>query len=414
MSPPDGNVWLWELVPAIAGRLPAILDEVRALIADQHPDYAAFLADQFDEVVAAAEGYVGRLVGLAGPDPAGSAFGGEGGVEQALFEEIGRLHRQQGRDVVSLLAAYRAGSTVAWRHVSEAALALGAPVDAIAALAGAVFAAVDQLSSASLRGYLLEQADAVNARDRLRGELAALLLSDRSDSAAVRRAAVRAEWPLPGQAAVVLVDPDNEVARVLLTRLHDSCLQLRRPDALLAIVPDASGPARRDRLATALRGSGAVVGATVALDRLPASLPLVELAAGLRRAHVLADDPLFVDEHLDAIIVHGDEPLLAALRRKQLAPLDGLGEPARDRLVATLTSWLMNMGDRRAVAEDLHVHPQTVRYRLGQLRELFGTALDDPATRATLLLALGWGSAEPATESAPGAAPAAARDGRRR
>jgi hypothetical protein len=50
----------------------------------------------------------------------------------------------------------------------------------------------------------------------------------------------------------------------------------------------------------------------------------------------------------------------------------------------------MNMGNRKAMAEELHLHPQTVRYRLGQLRALFGSALDEPATRAALLLALGW------------------------
>ena len=37
------------------------------------------------------------------------------------------------------------------------------------------------------------------------------------------------------------------------------------------------------------------------------------------------------------------------------------------------------------------MHPQTVRYRLAQLRELFGDALDDPASRARLFLALEWG-----------------------
>jgi DNA-binding PucR family transcriptional regulator len=43
------------------------------------------------------------------------------------------------------------------------------------------------------------------------------------------------------------------------------------------------------------------------------------------------------------------------------------------------------------VAEDLHIHPQTVSYRLGRLHTLFGPQLDDPATRAALMLALAWG-----------------------
>jgi DNA-binding PucR family transcriptional regulator len=123
----------------------------------------------------------------------------------------------------------------------------------------------------------------------------------------------------------------------------------------------------------------------------PASHRLAELALRLRHEHVLDGDPVFVDHHLDAMIVHRDRPLLAAVRRQCLGPLYDLPSATRDRLSTTLGSWLLHMGDRRAVAAELHVHPQTVRYRLTQLRELFGPALDDPASRRTLLLALAWG-----------------------
>lgn len=36
------------------------------------------------------------------------------------------------------------------------------------------------------------------------------------------------------------------------------------------------------------------------------------------------------------------------------------------------------MGERRAIAAELHVHPQTVSYRLTRLHELFGADLHDP------------------------------------
>lgn len=378
---------------AIIKRLPAILAEVRELLIAQQPDYAAFLAEEFEEVVTAAEGFLDRLIRLADNHPTMMVRELQSGVYRALFEEIGRIHYEQQRDVTQLLAAYRTGAAVAWRHVADAALQLGVPAEALAGLAGAVFAAVDQLSSASLQGYARAQTTGGYARERLRDELAELLLSDRSTMAAVRAAAARAGWALPQRVAVVLINPDNEVARTLLDRLDDSCLRLRRPQLLVAIVPDPDGPGRRKRLAAALRGAGAVVGATVAPDRLPASVGLAELAVQLRHAQVLTDDPLFVDEHLDAMVVHRDERLLNALRRQYLAPLTQLPASTRDRLSETLRSWLMNMGNRKAVAEELHVHPQTVRYRLGRLRELFGPSLDDPATRAALLLALAWGPA---------------------
>jgi len=399
MNPAEGGrpILLDDLVPAIVARLPIILAEVRELLAQQCPDYAGFLTEDFAEVLAASEGFIARLVGLAQRDPSTIAPQLASGVEQAIFEEIGRIHYDEQQDVAHLLAAYRTGAAVAWRHVSDTALQLGVPVETIAGLAAVIFAAVEQLSSSSLRGYERAQTSAEHAQERLRQELAELLLSDRCDSAALRIAATRAEWPLPRHAAVVLIKPDNEVGRVLLDRLDQSCLQLRRPQMLVTIVPDPEGPGRRKRLATMLRGAGAVVGVTVPLDRLPASMGLAEHALHLK--HVLPDDPLFVDEHLDAMLVHRDDRLLAALRRQYLAPLAPLREGTRDRLCETLKSWLMNMGNRKAVADELHVHPQTVRYRLDRLRELFGPALDDPATRAALLLALAWGPA--VTEADP-------------
>ena len=47
-------------------------------------------------------------------------------------------------------------------------------------------------------------------------------------------------------------------------------------------------------------------------------------------------------------------------------------------------------GDRKdAWVGMLHVHAQTVRYRMGQVREAYGDRLDDPATLLDLVVALG-------------------------
>jgi hypothetical protein len=210
--------------------------------------------------------------------------------------------------------------------------------------------------------------------------------------AGVHAAAERAQWPVPREAAAVLAEPDSEVARTLLGFDGDGCLRLRQGDALVAIVPDPNGPARRDRLATMLRGAGTVIGPAVPVDGLAASLSTARTAARLRRAGLFADDPLFADDHLDALIVHQDDWLLAALRQRCLAPLGGLPDPARERMLRTLRSWLGNLGDHKAMAADLHIHPQTVRYRLRQLHERFGDALDDPHVRESLVLALAWGA----------------------
>ena len=94
------------------------------------------------------------------------------------------------------------------------------------------------------------------------------------------------------------------------------------------------------------------------------------------------------DEHLPALLLAAEPALAADLARSRLAPLDSLAAGPRERLVATLRAWLDRPGQVQAVAAALDVHPQTVRYRLKQLRELFGTRLEDPEARFELSLAL--------------------------
>lgn len=401
MHPAEDRVRSPQLVSAMVSRLPAILAEIRHLLVEQHPDYAGFLAEHHTEVLTVAEGFVARLVDLTEGDPSATAPVLASEREQALFEEFGRLHYHLRHDITSLLAAYRIAAVVAWRHLVPAALDRGVATETLAGLATTLFTAIHHLSSASLRGYTRAQTTTGHARTWRRDELAELLLSDRADTATVQAAATRAAWPLPDHAAIILFYPDNAVARMLLDRLDPTCLQLRRAQTLVAIVPDPDGPGRRARLMNTLRGAAAVIGTTVALDQLPTSLRLAEHALRLQRTDLLTGDPLFVDEHLPAMVANRDQRLLAAVRHRYLAPLAPLPAHTRDRLSQTLRSWLMHMGNHTAIAAELQIHPQTVRYRLSQLRELFGPALENPRTRAALLLGLAWDSTLTATAARP-------------
>ena len=392
---------LHEMLPVLFRRLPEMLDEVRVMLSNSWPDYAEFLAQEQAEVTGAAEAFMLWLIDTA-------EHGGESlrerpvGNQLELFEEIGRVQWREGREVSTLLSAYQVGARVAWRYVSGAALETDVQPDTLAALAEAVFAFVDQLSSASARGFVMEQSLNVAERELLRDELVELLLSDRSDSTAVRAAAIRAGWTLPREAAVILLPVNSAMGHEVLNRLDSSCLIIHRRTLLGAIVPDPVRPGLRQRLTATLAGTGAVVGHPVALEQLPVSIQFAELTARLRAAGVLTDDPVFVEDHLDALIVHRDAKLLEALREQALAPLGKLAPTTRERLSETLGAWLRHMGDRQAVAAELHIHPQTVRYRMSQLHAAFGRSLDDPATRTRLTLALAWGtSTEPNLQPPP-------------
>ncbi|WGL53021.1 helix-turn-helix domain-containing protein [Nocardioides sp. BP30] len=379
---------LAELERRLNDRLPDLLLEVRDRLAEDWPDYATFLESELSSIEEGAGGFLHGLLAAA-TTPSTQPVEHQEGV-QLLFEQIGHLQWQAGQDLPRLLTAYQLGARVAWRHVSEVVRTVDLPSEVIAVLAERLFDFVNHLSQASTTGYLQAQGADSRTREHHREDLADLLLSERASVSAVRAAADRARWRLPEQAAVVLIGGEEPSARDLISRLDSSALPVRQGTLVGAIVADPRGR-RRDALRTALAGVCCVVGISVPIDTLARSLELTQLALRMRAEGVLHGTPVFVDDHLDTIIVHRDDRLLSFLRAQVLAPLDGLPAGASERLTETLVSWLRHHGDRLAVAAELHVHPQTVSYRLGRLRDLFGEQLDSPRERSRLLLALGWG-----------------------
>ncbi|HWB65478.1 MAG TPA: helix-turn-helix domain-containing protein [Mycobacteriales bacterium] len=383
---------LRSLLPTLTERLPQIITEVVELLSEEWPDYAAFLAADPEESFRIAELAIQHLVALAEQAPRRRPLAAPATAvtTDALFEEVGRIEWREGRALDSLLSAYRAGGRVTWRHLSEVAVRRGLDAATTATLAEAVFAFIEELSSASARGYVDEQRTTAAERERLRSQLGDLLISDRSDSTLVRATALRAGWSVPSRAAIVLIDPDQEQAAAQLDRLDPRALPVRRAGLLGAVLPDPDAPARHRTVAEVLAGCRAVVGPGVPPEQLPASLRVTEAALRLLRTGRLPDPPLFVAEHFDAILVARDDWLHERIRDQELAPLAGLPSAVRQRLEQTLAAWLLSMGRHQDAAAALNVHPQTVRYRMRQLRERFGDRLDDPDCRRRLMLAVCW------------------------
>jgi hypothetical protein len=153
-------------------------------------------------------------------------------------------------------------------------------------------------------------------------------------------------------------------------------------------VPDPDAPGRRRQLEAALDGRTAALGPSVPWPRAGASRARAAAALALAAGGRLPGGLVVAEDHLAALLLAADPGLAAELAATRLAPLHGLADAQRERLVATLREWLDRPGQVQAVAARLGVHPQTVRYRLGRLRELFGERLEDPDGRFELALAL--------------------------
>ena len=109
-----------------------------------------------------------------------------------------------------------------------------------------------------------------------------------------------------------------------------------------------------------------------------------ELDAGAEDAGM----PILAEDHLARVVLGAEPSVVEELAERVLAPLQEVSEAKRAVLEQTLLCWLTHWGQRARIAAELSVHPQTVGYRVGRLRELFGAALEDPDARFDLEIAL--------------------------
>jgi PucR-like helix-turn-helix protein len=370
-----------ETIAVVRGELGTLADGIIAAVRSASPVYG--------EVFGSPEGMALRL----GVEQAIRAFldaiergervGGPDYETDELWRRLGEAEYQSGRSLDDLRTAFRMGIRAAWRGAADVAIRAGVSAPAAIALAEAIFVYGDELATDVVEGYLRIQSDQAGERERRRRRLAAALLDPESDADAVARAAELAQWPLPRTLAAVALAGDDPATPA--RAIDVDVLTGADGDGAWLIVPDPDAPGRRAATDRALGLQAAAVGPTVAPPDAPRSLRWARLALDVVDA---GDRPVRADEHLATLILLGDRRLADVLRRARLAALDGLPAGERERLTQTLAAWLAHQRHTPAIAAQLHVHPQTVRYRIAKLRELFGEAMDTPAGRFELDLAL--------------------------
>ncbi|HYN75423.1 MAG TPA: helix-turn-helix domain-containing protein [Candidatus Limnocylindria bacterium] len=309
-----------------------------------------------------------------------------------LYGSFGAREDHHGRSLETLLTAYRVGARGAWVHFSGAAVAERVPTDQVIRLAEAIFAYVDELSAASALGFARAQVRRAGHRDLARRQLAQAILDGEAATSAprVNDLAGDAGWPLPDRLAVAIWRPPGDVEASSEPAVpHPEVLFASSEDEVRALVPDFLLRDRRGRARLGPPGVTVSVGTVRPPAEAPISLAHARAIATLVDEGVLDGDGLVAAaEHLATLVVHADRRLLADLRGQVLAPLEQVAAARRPVMAATLCSWLAHHGDRVATSSDLGVHPQTVSYRMAELRRLFGAALEDPHARFALLLAL--------------------------
>ncbi|WP_051218064.1 PucR family transcriptional regulator [Nocardioides insulae] len=369
-----------EVVEAMRAELPTVADDVVAAIIAGVPSYQDALSGPMGETIKMAvrialDGFL--VIAPRENDPRTPRAPALDGAYQ-----LGRGEARNGRTPEALLAAYRIGARTAWRLLSAIALRTGLSSEGLADFAELVFAYIDELSDASAAGHADERDSAGRVRQRYLEMLAGQLLSGAA-ATVVDDTAERAGWEPPSTLTAVLL-PVAQVGAVIPS-LPSATIELPEvPDLAgiaLLLVPDLHDAGRAVLLRT-VSGRSAVVGP---------SRPWREAKASYVRARRAQESGYDGDteRHLVNLILSADPEARADLRAAVLAPLAGTRAGTAEKLTETLRAWLLHHGRRDEIAAHLFVHPQTVRYRMNQLRELYGDDLDDPATVLALTVALG-------------------------
>ncbi|MEA2373216.1 MAG: hypothetical protein QOH12_3610 [Solirubrobacteraceae bacterium] len=392
----------WEsLDPALADvllpELPGLADEILAALRANIPEYHRPMQGVFGSTVRnAIEEALRQFVDQMGPPPtptpptpattaARPAGGPAARPGRSVYVELGRGELRAGRRLDALQMAYRLGARISWRRLAGVARGAGVDPDQLSLLAESIFAYIDELSAESVEGYAREQAAHASERQGRRQHLVRLLVEG-APADELEQAAATASWKLPRTLAVLACDYFD--AERLAARVGDGAIAVPLDGCCCMLLPDPDAPGRRDALSTALRRTTGAIGPSVAPGQAARSFARARACLRLQVAGMLPAGGLVVaEDRLVTLVLHRDPELLDELASRCLAPLDGLSPASAERLLATLGAWLRSQGAIPAAAAALHVHPQTVRYRLASLREHFGAALDDPDARFELELA---------------------------
>ena len=305
----------------------------------------------------------------------------------------GRARAEQGVPLEPVMQAFRIGGRFIWDVLIEHADP--ATRDSMLRSAADIWAISDTLAAAVIDAYRETVNDRARVDTQVRAALLDTLLDGSGDPAGLWDAARLLRLPRQGRFVVVSAEclsPGEESVPRVESLLH-------RADVASAWRVDAS----RQEGIVALR-------ARFDVDRLTATVGEIAVArAGFSSTFARLDDTARAvrdarlacaagtpgsrtvtrfAEHPVAVLLASTPDAAAALARHVLGKVLDLPADDRAMLIDTVRTWLAEAGSTSAAAGRLHMHRNTVRYRLRRIEELTGRDLTKPLDLGEVHLAL--------------------------
>jgi len=365
------------LADVLEPELPAVSDEILRAIGAEVPEYARPLEGAFGRAVRSGvtQGLERFLALVRDPSLSDPKL-------SRVYIALGREELRAGRTLDALQSAYRVGARVAWRRIAEVTATAGFGNEVISRLAEAIFAYIDELSAESVEGYTRAQSELEGERERRRNQLIEALLRA-APAPEVGALAEQLGWKVPRAAAALACQAERTAA--MAGRLGPGVVASVIDGAGCIVVPDAEGPGRVARLRAAVGERPAALGPQFPLERLADSW---RLAASTLALGAEVPGLVLADDHLSELLLTEGATVVARIALRRLGAFGALTPKARARMAATALAYVQHRGNAAAMARDLQIHPQTVRYRISGLRELLGEQLEDPQARFELEAAL--------------------------
>ena len=360
--------------------LPATVDTLVAAVTDEIPAYRALAPEQIDEVGAIAGWATSRVLDLWVRGTALDA------ADLNRFKGIGAARAMDGRPLPVILRAYR----VAAARMIDLVVERGEDqltVDDVMALTRLWLASVDALSEALYAGYTAATQRMTGDHQRALADFLDDLLDGRqATAAAVGDRSHALGVVLPSPAALLVVEAAAPMSTVTQLALEDLVRSLANPrgpgdeeekptvliasrgDRGVALLPHEI----RSRVAGELeqrRWRGCLIELTD-LTRTAAAHRLATDALALAPDRAFADRPLLLEGDAHVLALLAARPS-ADPRRTAEVVLGAAGGPASEHLIEGLDAYLRT-GSAVEGAALLHLHPQTMRYRLRRLVTLTG------------------------------------------
>ncbi|MFJ1533932.1 PucR family transcriptional regulator [Streptomyces mirabilis] len=368
---------------------PRVVAAIVSAVHEQVPVYAALDDSRLPEVRAIAAWGLERLLHLWVTD---------GALEPSDLRRlrgIAAARAADGRPVQAVLRAYRVAATVLTDEIAARAPRLAA-ADAFA-LTRMLLTALDTLSEEMTTAYAATDEDLAADRDR-----ALRLLLD--DLIAGRHASVGALSDRSARLGVQLPDPYCLlVAEPMGAERPDMALDAATGLLEALAVPGdemvSSATVRGSRAVLLLPGAaaaraGAVLGARSwrgcaitgeSLDRVAVAHRLAADALDTAPAHAHRPGRVLTDADAHVLALLGGHPAAAPDQVARLV-LGPLTDPGQRHLMEALTAYI-DAGSASAAARVLHLHAQSLRYRLRRIHALTSRDPRDPWQRLTLDIA---------------------------